>query len=398
MLDPETTVRLLILAAQYFPVVGGSEVHTRLLARELKSRGNEVEVWTRRISAEDPAVDRLDGVSVRRMGITLSPQGRWARRAERLTFALDLFRKLRSEASRFDLVFANQLQYPVVVALLARRKGPGPVIARTAASGPLSELNANDSLSRLQRWLLLKYLDHVVTLGPLTRDECLAAGFPAARVAVIPNGIEVRSISSAPRGPAPPLKVIWLGKFRREKRADLAIRAWRQAAIPGELVLVGDGEEREAIQALAHRDPDPRAPVTLMGLREDPQPELAVAHVYLQSSDTEGMSNALLEAMGSGCACVATDVGETRFVLGGSEVGEIAEGSFVQADAGLLVRPGDAQGMARALIALVEPGLREFLGRAAETRSHAHHAIKNVARLYEDLFQALVSCRAGMSS
>ena len=72
--------------------------------------------------------------------------------------------------------------------------------------------------------------------------------------------------------------------------------------LPGALCLVGAGDQQTLVAT---------------GLLDDPRGELSRAQVFIQSSDTEGMSNALLEAMASGCACVATDVGETRFVLGG---------------------------------------------------------------------------------
>jgi len=391
---PQGPLRLLILAAQYFPAVGGSEAQTRLLAREFKRRGIEVEVWTRRLEAKDAPSETLDGVPVRRLGPIYYSRAPWFRRVERAGFMFRLYRELQSSAGRFDVVLANQLQYPAVAAVFACRGTGVPVAARSASSGPGSEMHRREWAFRIQRWVLTRDLDRVVAMGPATRADCEEAGFAPSRLTLIPNGIDVPTPDPSLRGPVPPLRVLWLGKFRKEKRADLAVEAFQEARIPGELIFVGDGEGRPAIEAGIAGSSDKR--IRLMGLLKDPGPELGAAHVFLQSSDTEGLSNALLEAMAAGCASVATDVGETRFVLGGSGEGEVSEGSFVRAEAGLLVRPGDAKGMAAALNALLDSELRTSLGQAAEARCRANHGIESVARRYEDLFSSLVKApRAG---
>lgn len=391
-------VRLLILAAQYHPVVGGSEVQTRLLAREFKRRGHEVEVWTRKIESGDAPLELLDRVEVRRLGPVIPLRARFFRRVERLVFMFRLYSDLRSNADRFDLILANQLQYPAVAAILAKRRTSAPVVARVAASGPNSELSRPEWPFRLQRRLLVGHLDAAVALGPVTKGECEAAGFPPARVVVIPNGLESSPVPSPSRSATPPMQVVWLGKLRKEKRPDLAIRAWRAADIPGELVVIGDGDHRADIDALVAHDPGPGT-VTLRGLLQDPESELLAAHVYLQTSDTEGMSNALLEAMSAGCACIATDVGETRYVLGGATAEDIPTGCFVRAEAGLLVRPGDVGGMVAALRSLVDPKVREDLGRAAAARGRDNHGIAHVAKRYEDLFaNVLGEARRGFTA
>ena len=299
----------------------------------------------------------------------------------------------------FDVVLCNQPQYPATVAALVGRSTGVPVVVRAAASGPKSEMRSDEWPLRLHRRALLRGVRLVVALGPVTQDECRAAGFASSRVEIVPNGVVLSPAASDRRGDTPPLRVIWLGKLRAEKRADLAIQAWRVAGVPGELSLVGDGDQRDSIERLIAQAPGAgSASVRLTGFREDPRAELAAAHVFLQSSDTEGMSNSLIEAMEAGCACVATDVGETRFVLGGLDAGEIPQGSFLEAEAGLLVRPGDAEGMAAALRGLVDPGWAGRLGRAAARRSRANHDIVRVAKQYERLFAGLLPGAGGVGA
>jgi glycosyltransferase involved in cell wall biosynthesis len=391
---PQGPLRLLLLAAQYFPAVGGSETQLRLLARELKRRGHHVSVWTRRLEASHAASDTVDDVPVTRLGPVFRSRAPWILRLERLFFTARLYRELRRSVRSFDAIFANQLQYPAVAAALACRSGAVRVAARSATSGPKGEMHREEWSFQIQRWVLTRYLDRVVALGPGTRADCEAAGFEPARIVVIPNGIDLEDLNSAPRDQAAPMRVVWLGKLRDEKRPDLAIAAWRNAEIPGEFCLLGDGPGRGAVLALI-ASAEAASPIRMKGLVADARPDLRAAHVFLQSSDTEGLSNSLLEAMAEGCACVATDVGETRFALGGENSGEVPEGSFRSAAAGLLVRPGDVNGMSSALRALRDPARRESLGRAGQALCRANHSMAAVARKYEEFFEDLVRTPRG---
>jgi len=139
-----------------------------------------------------------------------------------------------------------------------------------------------------------------------------------------------------------------------------------------------------------------RASVEMPGLAGEPHEHLLRADVFIQSSDTEGMSNALLEAMACGCACVATDVGETRFVLGGVGRAIPAPGAFVEAEAGLLVRPGDVAALSKALRALTNPELRERLSAAARARCLENHSLASVSARYLDLFDRLKRAPPGV--
>jgi len=69
------------------------------------------------------------------------------------------------------------------------------------------------------------------------------------------------------------------------------------------LLVVGDGEQRSELQKLVTSNIELRAAV------DDLSDYYRAANVFVLPSRTEGMSNALLEAMATGCVCVATEVG-----------------------------------------------------------------------------------------
>ena len=121
------------------------------------------------------------------------------------------------------------------------------------------------------------------------------------------------------------------------------------------VLLVGDGELREALQAqvdelgLGER-------IHFLGSRLDVPRLLLASDLFVLPSLWEGLPMALLEAMASGKPCIATAVSGAKLVMIANETG-------------LLVPPGDAQKLAQAILELLsDPARAERMGIAARQR------------------------------
>jgi glycosyltransferase involved in cell wall biosynthesis len=231
----------------------------------------------------------------------------------------------------------------------------------------------------------------LVALNQACGDEAVAAGYPASRIVVIPNGVEVGP-SPDPRPADRPLHVIYVGGLRSEKRVDVLLEAWKLSRVAGRLSLIGDGPERARLQARAS---ELGIAVSFLGNREDPTPLQREADVMALPSDAEGMSNALIEAMAAGCACVATHIGGNVDCLapGAREPspGSVHEGPF-----GWLVRRGDNEALALALRRLAaDREVRTRLGAAARERACSEYALPRVAAAYADLALRLLREQEG---
>jgi glycosyltransferase involved in cell wall biosynthesis len=133
-------------------------------------------------------------------------------------------------------------------------------------------------------------------------------------VHVIPAGIHMPQIDRPP--PRQRLKVVIAGRLLREKRVDLAIRAWPGVVsrLPGaELHVIGDGPQRAAWEELSRAEQVGQAVRFHGQLAEsaDVWREIASASLVLQPSAREGQSLVVMEAMALGTPVLAADGPET---------------------------------------------------------------------------------------
>ena len=134
---------------------------------------------------------------------------------------------------------------------------------------------------------------------------------------VIPNGVAIPDGNDRPRvrRPDEPIRFGTLGTVKPIKGTDLLVDAFMRFEPERrvELVIAGliDRPWAEALRERARGD----ARVQFVGRSSAPRDFLAGLDVFVLPSRSEGMSNALLEAMASGLPCIATDVGSNRSVL-----------------------------------------------------------------------------------
>jgi glycosyltransferase involved in cell wall biosynthesis len=370
-----------MLVAQFWPLVGGAENQARRLAAELHRQGASVEVWTGRWDSSWPSETTFDGVPVRRIGAAWPPS---LRRLRRWLFMASLWRALRRDARRFDVIHVHQVLYPAFVAAVAGWRRGVPCLARISSTGSTSDLRmAAQGGVGIQRAVTRRLLTRIVAVNARAEAECLDAGYRRDQVLRIPNGVAIGAVP-----PARPLRervtILYLGGLRAEKRVEDILLAWTAAGRPGRLRVAGDGPQRERLHAMA------AGSVEFLGEVEDPSDLLRDADVFVLASSAEGMSNALLEAMAAGCACIATFVGGNIDLLGPEQAAEPPAGTYLRGSAGLLVPAGDVAALAAALRDLsADPALCRALGEAAYQRCRQTYAIGDVARTYLDLYRAL---------
>lgn len=322
-------------------VAGGQAVALRL-ARALRNRGGEV-VFVAPERGPFTAAAERDGFRVHVLRLT---------RSFELAAAWRLTRLLRRE--RADVLHTHTLAAGNALSRLAGRAAGVPVV---------SHLHIENHFRPSTRALVAR-LDNatarlavaLVAVSEDTRRAYEAQGYPAGRIRVVYNGVDLPQNGSAPHNDPPVIGEI--ARYCDVKGQRELIQAL--ADVPGtRLVLAGrDLERGGAFETELEREAD-RAGVrdrVELGFREDVGALLDELDVVALPSWTEGLPMSLLEAMAHGRPVVATPVGGTPEVVADGETG-------------LLVPPRDPAALAAALRRLVDdPELRRRLGEAGRQR------------------------------
>jgi glycosyltransferase involved in cell wall biosynthesis len=138
-------------------------------------------------------------------------------------------------------------------------------------------------------------------------------GCRSARIETIPNPVVERTWLDDPASLRPALHnpvpvILGVGRLTRQKDFGTLLRAFAlvRAETPCRLELLGEGEERPRLQALARRLGIAHH-VAMPGEVDEVADRLARADLLVSSSRWEGMQAVLIEALAAGCPVVATD-------------------------------------------------------------------------------------------
>ena len=168
-----------------------------------------------------------------------------------------------------------------------------------------------------------------------------------------------------------------MGKLKRQKDFATLIRAFARLRReqPLRLVILGEGEERAALERLVQHL-GIAADVLLPGFMENPYAWMARSAVFVSSSAWEGFSNVLCEALACGCPVVSTDCPS-----GSAQI--LQNGVY-----GPLVPVGDDAALAVAIAAL----LRAVPGRSRQRQSVSGFTVEHATERYLEVLSGV--CRS----
>jgi len=369
-----------MLISHFTPVVGGMETLALQLGRGLVQRGYPITVVTQRPPGTAVCED-ISGIQVHRV---LSGRGRGIVYA--LTYLASLLRALVRLHRQYRVLHANHLYLEALGAALVGSVAKVPALAVNACGGVFGDFARLRKTRMILALPLLRRLDCVVALSREIRDELTAHGFAPGQIVQIPMGVDVeRFVPAVEPGAARdqaglgPETVLCLGRLDPQKGLEDALVAWAHVTVQkpaAQLVLVGDGPSRYALEAQA-RALGLEGRVRFLGLRRDPEILLQGSQVFLFPSRSEGMPNALLEAMATGLPCVASRIG------GNSDLVE-------HGVSGMLIPPGDVRALAEAVITLLDdPSLRNRLGTLARRVAVEQYSMDRIVRQYAELYADL---------
>lgn len=353
-----TKPRHIALFILTFDQVGGAEVAIWRLACGLTHRGQTVTLITTQAITEWRA--RRGNIIEWRGGVRIIRLPVWQRSRAWVKRMLQIELWIALRFLNIDVLHVRGLSRETIAAAKIANRFHIKTICTLMAGG------AYGDLARLPLNTPIAF-DRVTCFTPALAGDVIARGYPHHRIAIIPNGVDTETFTPTLTSPDPH-SAIYVGQFRPEKRIDLLLRAWQrvQAQRPdARLTLVGGIERAPHYRQLA-ADLGVRVTFTPLLSEHTVRDQLRNHAVFIQPGVSEGMSNALLEAMACGLAPVVSDTPANRAVI-------------TPGDNGLCYEAESADALAPALLHLfTHPDQRAALGKRARDTVIENYRLESI--------------------
>jgi glycosyltransferase involved in cell wall biosynthesis len=389
--------------------IGGMQQHTEDLARGLLAAGHDVTILTPRL--EDGSVPRgPHGLRWALVDVP-RPEGPYSREWGRGSAAV--YAHLAA-ARPFDVVHSEstgalglvKAGLPRDAALVVKYHGNFHGYARAQVrqglaadprwrglirAGKRTAATARVHYLQGHAWAF-RDVESMVPARSQVRDTLRCQHLAPERLHVVPNGVDTEAfrpgVASALRRrwsvPDGATVVLTLGRLAQDKGNDRAVRALAELPSSAVLVVVGDGEEREALAGLAH-ELGVADRVRLAGAlppEEVPEALRAADLFWFPTVRDEAAGLVLTQAMASGLPIVASRIGGVPDYVG--QEGEDA----------ILVPPGDPGELARVSRELLAaPERRAHMGEAARRHVVAHFSIARTTEQTVDVYRMAMARR-----
>lgn len=261
---------------------------------------------------------------------------------------------------KYDIIMPlNSGWQPTIIRILTWIRGGKVVISGQSGKGWYDRININS------------FSDTFVALSTWMADWAQKVN-PFAKVAVIPNGVDVKTFGSAKKhiydfsGPI----ILSVGALTKNKRHDLTIKAVSKMK-NASLVIVGKGEDKERLEKLGKELLSNRFKIVSASHRDMPAMYKGADIFTFPTVAWESFGIVLVEAMAAGLPVVANDDPIRREIVG---------------EAGIFVDPEKTDLYVNAL----QRALKEDWGTKSVTQAKKYDWDK-IAKKYEDLFYSLVN-------
>lgn len=195
--------------------------------------------------------------------------------------------------------------------------------------------------------------DYVTTVSSSVEHSVVHRyGVDQRKVNTIHNPIELETVKRHSAGTLDPQYdqnyVLAVGRLVKVKRFDMLIHAFSEARKTHDvnLVILGDGPEKPKLERLI-RDLALTRHVHLLGFVDNPWVFMARAKLLAVSSQIEGFSNVIVEAMAVGCPVLSTRCGGPEDIIQNGENGVLVEANSVALAAGMEAMLSDASRCSR---------------------------------------------------
>jgi len=289
-----------------------------------------------------------------------------------------------AKIGNFDLIHSHGYKGNILLGLIPKKLRKIPLIATLHGwtnTGYFNKMKVYEWLDRKS----LNFIDSVVAVNKAILSNSKFNNYKCINREVINNGIPPIDFDKTFHSPSDPILrfctngfiIGSIGRLSPEKGYTVLIEAFHKLVKKGleaKLVIIGEGTEKKTLENLITKLKIDEF-VLLPGYREKARMYIPLFNLFTLSSLTEGLPITLLEAMQAGTPIVSTEVGGVPEVLDHGQ-------------AGILVKPSDAQALTDAFLLLYNNReLGESFQNKAREIVYSRYSSKNMAMQYQYVYE-----------
>ncbi|MEK7598899.1 MAG: glycosyltransferase family 4 protein [Patescibacteria group bacterium] len=312
--------KIFIFSTAYLPMIGGAELAIKEITDRLADDFDFV-LLTTRLKRSLPKCERIGRVQIRRFGSGLLPYLDKALSPFLAAYFVYKFMKKHPVHLFWSMMVTFTSGAPFILKFLGLDKNV-PILLSLQEGDTEDHLrSANLGLTGLAWKLAAPRATKVQTISFYLKKLAVKFGVNLAETEVVPNGVDLENFSrrlqpdrvkelrirlGLPTGK--PI-IITASRLVRKNGIDILIKSL--ADIPeARLLIAGAGPQEKELRNLARKLKKEKMIHWLGSVNHKKLAEfLAISHVFARPSRSEGLGSAFLEAMASGLAVVATNVG-----------------------------------------------------------------------------------------
>ena len=381
------SLRICMAIDYYYPVIGGSEIQAYRLSESLSNIGLKVCVITRKLPGlSQPQIRQ----KVKVYHLTIFLGGKLAS----FLFLSRVFLFLIRNSTKYNIIHCHLATSTALGCMWAGILTKTPVLIKLGCSGKAGDMQTSLAtyLGRMKISILKNGPCHFVAPSQEIVQEMMDNGFSPQRIHLIPNGVDTQlftpAIPEVKRHKKKALGIegkhlaLYIGRFEPHKGILLLIDAWlklKGKSKNWKLLIIGSGILDESIkrrirEKKMHHEISVLEPVS----PKDVKDYLQIGDLFIQPSKSEGLSNALLEAMSCGLPVIASKIRVHQDIIKAPLTG-------------LLFNPEDVNDLVRCLEkALEDKNKRMAWGMNARNWVVENLDLSNVSMMYLNLYRKIL--------
>jgi glycosyltransferase involved in cell wall biosynthesis len=313
-----------MIISSYYPIIGGAEKVTENIAKKLIAKNHNAEILTRYQLPNVKREEINEGVRIHRLGIVGTTK------FSALFFFLHSILLLIVNNRNFNVLHVHSPDTPMFIGFFGKLFLNKKLILTIHGENRIRFFLKNWS-NRLRLNLMRRLVDDFICISPVIKEQLIELGVEEGKLHSIPNGVDESLFS--PPAPSEKLSlrkkfgfeeneiiVIFIGRIEAVKRVDLLLEAWKENHILHDhtLLIVGSGSKKKELISFVEKH---NLNVRFESFTDEVASYLKLSDIFVlpsgirESKTYEGLSVALIEAMASGMAILASDCPGNKILI-----------------------------------------------------------------------------------